>query len=113
MDPLDNIPTIVEDPTNILGVDGAGEVGIAVVGVVLLAVRTAGLLAELEEVVPDEVFCPGELPVGARLDFRSGLRRQHVVDKLGEVVLQARLAGLYLLFQQVLLVQEKDHRNCS
>ena len=113
MDPLNDVPSIVEHPPDVLRVHGAGKVRIAVVGVVLLAVRPARLLTDLQEVVPNEVLGPRELAIGAGLNLRAGLRREHVVDKLREVVLEPALAGLDLLLQEVLLVQEKDHRNCS
>ena len=61
MDPLDNVPAVVEDPANIFRVHGAGEVGVAVVGAVLLGVSRARLLADLEKIVSYEVFGPGEL----------------------------------------------------
>ena len=43
MDPLDNVPAVVEDPANIFRVHGAGEVGVAVVGGVLPGVPLRGL----------------------------------------------------------------------
>ena len=61
MDSLYDVPAVIEHSTDVLGVDGAGEVGIAVVGAVLLGVSRAGLLADLEKIVSYEVFGPGEL----------------------------------------------------
>ena len=111
VDPLDDVAAVVEDSPYVLCVDGAGEVRVAVVGVVLLAVARPRVLGHLQEVVPDEVFGPGELPVGAvLLDLRQGLGRDLVLDKLVEVVLQLGPALRDFLLEQVLFVQEKDHR---
>ena len=61
MDSLNDVPTVIEHSADVLSVDGAGEVGIAVVGTVLLGVSRARLLADLEKIVSYEVFGPGEL----------------------------------------------------
>ena len=61
MDSLYDVPAVIEHSADVLGVHGAGEVGVAVVGAVLLRVSRAGLLADLEKIVSYEVFGPGEL----------------------------------------------------
>ena len=85
MYPLDNVPAVVEDPANIFRVHGAGEVGVAVVGAVLLRVPARGLLRDLKEVVPDKVFCSREFSIRPLVYFRSSLRGEHVMDKFGKI----------------------------
>ena len=65
MDPLDDVSAVIEHPPDVLGVDSARKMGVAVVGTVLLAFSLTGLLGNLEEIVPDEVLGPSELAVGA------------------------------------------------
>lgn len=88
MHPLDDIPTVIEDPPDVLCVHSAREVRIAVVGAVLLGVTTTRLLRYLKEIVPDEVFRSCKFSFRALIYFLLTLWRQHVVDELREVILQ-------------------------
>lgn len=85
---LDNVSAIVKDSPDILGVDGACKMGVAVVGTVLFRVPLRRLLGNLQEIVPDEVLGPGELAVGPGLDLGGGLGGHGVEHEIGEVVLQ-------------------------
>ena len=87
VDALDDVSAVVEDSPDVLGVYGAGEVRVAVVGTVLLAFSLTGLLGNLEEIVPDEVLGPGELAVCAVGDLGQRLGWMRVVHELGKVVL--------------------------
>ena len=110
MDPLDDVPAVVEDPADVLRVDGAGEMGVAVVGGVLLGVPLRGLLGDLKEIVPDEVLGPSKLPICPAVDLGHGFGRHGIVHKFGEVVLEVGPSRLDFILQQVLLVEEQDHR---
>jgi len=113
VDTLNDVSAVVEDPPDVLGVHRAGEVGVAVVRAVLPTVRPARLLAYLQEVISYKVLGSGELFVCASVYLRAGLRRDHIVHELGEVVLQLGLPGLDLALEEVLLVEEENHRYCS
>ncbi len=94
MHPLYDVPAVVEDPPDVLGVDGAGEVRVAVVSAVHVPVAALrALLRQLEEVVADEVLGPDKLPVLTGVHVALRLRRDHVVNELREVVLQLVLSG--------------------
>ena len=110
MDPLDNVPAVIKDPADVLRVDGAGEVGVAVVGGVLLGIPLRGLLGDLKEIVPDEVLGPGELPIGPGVNFRHGLGRHGVVHEFREIVLKFGFARFDFFFEQILLIEEQNHR---
>ena len=88
MNSLNDVSTIVEDPPDVLRVDGAGEVGITVMCIMLFAVGLTTLLRNLKEIIPDEVLGPRELPVRPLVYLLLGLRRYHVVHKLREVIFQ-------------------------
>lgn len=51
---LNYISTIVEDPSNVLSVNCACEVRIAMMCTVLFRISSTGLLADLEEIVPEK-----------------------------------------------------------
>ena len=51
VDPLDDVPAIVEHPPDVLCVHGAGEVRVAVVRTVLLGVTAARLLRYLNRLL--------------------------------------------------------------
>lgn len=87
MNALDDVSAVIEHPPDVLGVDSARKMGVAVVGTVLLAFSLTGLLGNLEEIVPDEVLGPGELAVGAVGDLGQRLGWMRVVHELGKVVL--------------------------
>lgn len=97
-----DVAAVVEHALDVLGVDGAREVRVAVV----LAV--AACRAYTKELVPYEVLGPGD--VGMVAGVGRGVGRRGVARELREVLLQPRLARHHLLRQQVLLVQEQDHR---
>ena len=113
MHSLDDVTTVVEDSSNIFRVNSAGEVRVAVVGRMLFGVTARWLLRDLQEVVPDEVFCTCEFSVRPLLYLLSTLRGQHVVDKLRKIVFKLGLARHNFLLQQVLLVKKQYHRDGS
>ena len=85
MDSLYDVSTIIEDSPDVLRVHGTREVGVAVVSAVLLRVAARGLLGDLKEVVPDEVFRSREFPIRPLVYFRRSLRGKHVMDKFWEI----------------------------
>ena len=106
MHPLDNVPAVIEHAPDVLRVDCAREMRIAMVRAVLLRVPAAGLLRYLKEIVPDKVFRSCEFLIRPLIYFLLTLGGQHVVDEFWEVVLQLGLAGHNLLLQQVLFIKE-------
>lgn len=51
---LNYISTIVEDPSNVLSVNCACEVRVAMMCTVLFRISSTGLLADLKEIVPEK-----------------------------------------------------------
>ena len=92
MHSLYNVTTIVENPSDVFGVDCASEVWIAMVGTMLFVVSTlTGMLRDLQEIIPNEVFGPRKFPVCTLLfDFGLCFRWHYVVHKFREVIFQLR-----------------------
>jgi len=87
MHSLNNVSAVVENTSYVFSVYGASEVWVTVVCVVLFAISLTALLGNLKKVVSDEVLCSGEFTVGTLVYLQLSLVRNHVVDKIGEVVL--------------------------
>uniref|UniRef100_A0A3Q2IFM0 Uncharacterized protein n=1 Tax=Equus caballus TaxID=9796 RepID=A0A3Q2IFM0_HORSE len=93
---LDDVPAVVEHPADVLGVHSAGEVGVAVVAPVPTSVSTH------QKFVTDEVLGPGHAWVLSGLGSTS---------KFWKVVLNFRFSSKDFLSEQVLLVEEQNHRD--
>uniref|UniRef100_A0A3Q2QIM5 Uncharacterized protein n=1 Tax=Fundulus heteroclitus TaxID=8078 RepID=A0A3Q2QIM5_FUNHE len=78
---LDDVTAVVEDAADVLGVDGAGEVGVAVMFAV-----TAALIRS-----SDSLFCVPHVSVCTRVSVLT-VRRNLVVPVLREIILQFRLS---------------------
>uniref|UniRef100_A0A8C9ASJ0 Uncharacterized protein n=1 Tax=Prolemur simus TaxID=1328070 RepID=A0A8C9ASJ0_PROSS len=106
MHALDDVAAIVEDTADVFGVHGAGKVRVAVVAPVPAGSSTH------QKLITNEVLGPGHAWVLSRL--RSTTRtilRSSVARELWKVVLNLRFPSKDFLSEQILLVEEQNHRD--
>ena len=93
MHSLYNVTTVIEHPSDVFCVDCSSKMGIAMVGIMLLVISLTGVLRNLQEIIPNEVFGPRTFSIFTLL-FNFGLcfRWYYVVHKFREVIFQLRPA---------------------
>lgn len=101
MDTLDDVAAVVENPPNVLGVDGTCEMGIAVMTVV------ACRRWYPQKFSSNKIFGLHYLWVVWGLEQSVGW--ELVVGEFGEVLLQLVSTGLDFLRQQILFIKEENH----
>uniref|UniRef100_A0A4W2I2Z7 Uncharacterized protein n=2 Tax=Bos TaxID=9903 RepID=A0A4W2I2Z7_BOBOX len=94
---LDDVTAVVEHTADVLGVHSAGEVRVAVVAPVSTSISTH------QKFISNEVLGPGHAWVLSGLGSRS--------SKFWKVVLNLRFSSKDFLSQQILLVEEQNHRD--
>lgn len=100
---LNDVTAVIEHTADVLGVHGASEVGVAVVA----PISTSS--ADSQKFVTDEVLGPGHAWVLSGLG--SSVLRSSVASKFWKVVLNLRFSSKDFLREQVLLVEEQNHRD--
>ena len=103
MHALDDVAAVVEHAADVLGVHSAGEVRVAVVA----PVSTSS--ADSQKFISNEVLGPGHAWVLSGLGSR--ILRSSVASKFWKVVLNLRFSSKDFLSQQILLVEEQNHRD--
>uniref|UniRef100_A0A452EI38 Uncharacterized protein n=1 Tax=Capra hircus TaxID=9925 RepID=A0A452EI38_CAPHI len=103
---LDDVTAVVEHTADVLGVHSAGEVRVAVVAPISTSISTH------QKFISNEVLGPGHAWVLSRLGspIRTILRSS-VASKFWKVVLNLRFSSKDFLSQQILLVEEQNHRD--
>ena len=87
MHSLYNVTTIVENPPYVFRIDCASKMGIAMMRTMLFVISLTGVLRNLQEIIPNEVFGPRNFPICTLLfNFGLCLGRHDVVYKLREVI---------------------------
>uniref|UniRef100_A0A8C5V9I7 Uncharacterized protein n=1 Tax=Microcebus murinus TaxID=30608 RepID=A0A8C5V9I7_MICMU len=104
---LDDVAAVVEDTADVLSVHGAGKVRVAVVAPV-----PAGSADSLWKLITNEVLGPGHAWVLSRLRSTTHtILRSSVASELWKVVLNLRFPSKDFLSEQILLVEEQNHRD--
>uniref|UniRef100_A0A8D2CJH2 Uncharacterized protein n=1 Tax=Sciurus vulgaris TaxID=55149 RepID=A0A8D2CJH2_SCIVU len=105
MHALDDVAAVVEHTADVLSVHSAGEVRIAVVAPI------SSSSADSQKLISDEGLGPGH--AGVLSGLRSGILRSRVASKFWKVVLNLRFPSKDFLSEQILLVEEQNHRDSA
>uniref|UniRef100_A0A8C0Z2B8 GNAS complex locus n=3 Tax=Canis lupus TaxID=9612 RepID=A0A8C0Z2B8_CANLF len=104
---LNDVTAVVEHTANVLGVHSASEVGVAVVA----PISTSSMDSTHQKFVADEVLGPGHAWVLSGLGSSCEEEKSSVASKFWKVVLNLRFSSKDFLSEQVLLVEEQNHRD--
>uniref|UniRef100_A0A8C0X0J6 Uncharacterized protein n=1 Tax=Castor canadensis TaxID=51338 RepID=A0A8C0X0J6_CASCN len=106
MHALDDVTAVIEHAADVLGVHSAGEVRVAVVAPISTS-------SAHQKLISDEVLGPGHAWVlsGLRSRFLHTILRSSVASKFWKVVLNLRFSSKDFLSEQILLVEEQNHRD--
>ena len=93
MHSLYDVTAVIKNPSNVFCIDCASKMGITMVGIMLLVISLTGVLRNLLEIIPNEVFGPRKFSICTLL-FYFGLffRWHNIVHKFREVIFQPRPA---------------------
>uniref|UniRef100_A0A8D2AM85 Uncharacterized protein n=1 Tax=Sciurus vulgaris TaxID=55149 RepID=A0A8D2AM85_SCIVU len=107
MHALDDVTAVVEHTADVLSVHSAGEVRIAVVAPI-----STSSADSLWKLISDEVLGPGHAGVLSGLgSVMRTILRSSVASKFWKVVLNLRFPSKDFLSEQILLVEEQNHRD--
>uniref|UniRef100_A0A8C9Q673 Uncharacterized protein n=1 Tax=Spermophilus dauricus TaxID=99837 RepID=A0A8C9Q673_SPEDA len=107
MHALDDVAAVVEHTADVLSVHSAGEVRIAVVAPI-----STSSADSLWKLISNEVLGPGHAWVLSGLGSNTRtILRSSVASKFWKVVLNLRFSSKDFLSEQILLVEEQNHRD--
>uniref|UniRef100_A0A286XDI0 Uncharacterized protein n=1 Tax=Cavia porcellus TaxID=10141 RepID=A0A286XDI0_CAVPO len=107
---LDDVAAVVEHTADVLSVHSAGKVRVAIVAPI--STSSADSLSTHQELISNEVLGPGHAWVLSRLGSTTRtILRSSVASKFWKVVLNLGFPSKNFLSEQVLLVEEQNHRD--